>query len=222
MSHFDLANTDFMEWSPSDLAKYLEKKGVDKTNTALFVDSGLDGKTAATINEGHLKEMGISKIGDRLSILKILETLKKASDQKSFTKLIWKGKEQLYVSTCNKLTSTCFGCCPDDPDEYTLQANSLEIKTIKKYRIGPCVMCCCAPSYNMDNIDMSIVTDVDVKGVPPSCCQKCCCGVTVEHLTIQTNDKQNTKSLVLKGGLGQEVAKKIRTQVEFMQRMERN
>ena len=76
--------------------------------------------------------------------------------------------------------------------------------------------------YHIDNVDLSNVTDADVKGVPPNCCQQCCCGHTQEHIYVKANGGAETKVLKLPKEEGAAVSRKILNQVEIMQRMERN
>lgn len=76
--------------------------------------------------------------------------------------------------------------------------------------------------YHIDNVDLSSVTDADVKGVPPNCCQQCCCGLTQEHIYVKANGGTETKVLKLQREEGATVSRKILNQVEVMQRMERN
>jgi hypothetical protein len=68
---------------------------------------------------------------------------------------------------------------------------------------------------------LSSIADADVKGVPPSCCQACCCGATQEHVHIKTKEGEN-KVLKLPKEEGATVSRKILNQIEVAQRMERS
>ena len=130
----------------------------------------------------------------------------------------------LYFSWVHRLCATGCGCCPNDPSTYSLRQNHLEIKTVNPCRFGPiaCCSCCCGPKYEIDSVNLSQITDADVKGVPPNCiAQTCCCGETQEHVVITTK-AEGAKILRLKKNEGQQVARRIKNQVETMQVMERS
>jgi len=66
------------------------------------------------------------------------------------------------------------------------------------------------------------VTDADVRGVAPPCCQKVlCCGKTRDYIHVKTSS-EGSKTLVLKKGQGEPVSRMIMNQVEEAQQMERD
>lgn len=150
-----LVNADFESWSAAQLAAYFkEKTDLDGNYAELLEKQKVDGKVIHSITEDDLKSMGIDTIGDRKRVMAAIHTLKKAKDTKDRTKVLWQGKEVLYLSCWDQCCTTCCGCCPQDPEEYTLYYNHMEIKRPDKNRCGP-FMCCCGHSYQIDNIDIS-------------------------------------------------------------------
>jgi SAM domain (Sterile alpha motif) len=210
----------FAEWTPQELADYLKTKADVKDYAEMFMNENVSGKVAHRLTDGDLKDMGVSKVGDRHNLMAALETLKRHKDQQDREKVIWQGTEVMYWSCWDRAVSTCCGCCRDDPQEYKLRYNSLEIKVPEPNRCCCCFKCCWGHSYTIDNIDLSNVQDADVEGIPPPCFHQCCCGGKMqEHVKIQTS---NEGEKVLKLYEGQEVARLIKNQVEKMQMMERN
>lgn len=219
MSEYKLMDTPFESWTATQLAGHLKEKDLGDY-AEMFMQNNIDGKVAHRIGDSDLKEMGITKVGDRHRVMEALGDLKKAQQQKEREKPLWEGKELLYFSCFDKACSTCCGCCPQDASTYKLTYNNLEIKSVEPMRCGP-IPCCCGHKYEIDNIDLSNIQDADLKGVPPSCCDACCMGSTQEHIHIQTST-EGVKILKLPKGEGAEVARKLKNQVEVMQRMERS
>lgn len=218
-------SSHWSKWTSLELANYLNSKGgVDHKYTELFISNHITGAIAPNLTDENLKEMGIKIVGDRIRIQQVLQQLKTAQQQEEREQVLWTGKEMLFQSCFHGCFATCCGCCPQDPDLYTLRNNHLEIKKVKPFRLGPLPCgCCCDASYDIDNIDLSEINDTDVKGVPPGCChQMCCRAVTQEHVLITTNQSKEPKVMKLRKDVGQDVARKIKNQVEIMQRMERS
>jgi len=219
MSEYALMD-DVNKWSANDVADHLRKKGLGDY-MEIFIKNNIDGEVVDSLGADNLKEMGVSKIGDRIKILKSFNAIRTAKTYQEFDKKIWEGEEVLYVTCCDKLCSTCCCLCPEDPSTYELTSNHMIIKQIDPCRFF-CIRCgCCEGSYAIDNVDLSQVVDVDIKGLNPSCFQRLCCGRTVEKVFIKTYSNE-TKILILGKQDGQPVANKIKLQVEMMQRMERS
>lgn len=227
MSEYDLNENNgknFEDWTAQELAQYFkEKTDLDDDYAELLQKQKVDGRVAPQLTEEDLRHMGIDTVGDRKRVMAAIETLKKAKDINDRSKVLWQGEEVLYLSCWQWCCETGCGCCPQDPEQYTLVYNHLSIKKPNENRCGPCI-CCFGHSFEIDNIDISNIQDVDVDGIPPPCFQQCCCGAKMqEHVKMQvSNDPNNRVILKLPKGTGQEVAAKIKNQVEVMQRMERS
>jgi len=222
MSEYKLM-TNVGKWCTNDVAEHLNLKGLGKYSSIL-IENGIDGEVADTIGEDNLREMGVSKIGDRLKILKALDEIKQAKAQDEFCKTLWEGKEILYPTCYDRIFSTCFGICPEEhsPSTYELTPNYLTIKVMKPCRFL-CFKCCCfESSYEINNVDLSQVIDVNIKGVNPSWCERLCCfGKTIEEVRVETRSGE-VNVMRLGAEDGQAVANKIKRQVEMAQRIERN
>mmetsp|Transcript_2971 Transcript_2971/g.6671 ORF Transcript_2971/g.6671 Transcript_2971/m.6671 type:complete len:221 (+) Transcript_2971:193-855(+) len=216
-----LIKKNFEEWTAHELSSYIKGKSGLQNYGEMFERENISGKVAPRLTEHDFKEMGVDRIGDRHALKAAIDTLAKAKASQDREKVLWEGEEVLYFSCWQACCTTCCGCCPNIPDTYTLRYNSLEIKHDDPCLCGPC-RCCCGHKYLIDHVDLSNVKDIDVEGVPPPCFQQCCCGAQPqEHVHIRTNN-EGDKVLVLRKGPGQEVARKIKNQVETMQMMERN
>jgi hypothetical protein len=216
-----LLETDFENWTVSQMSDYFRSKTTDLGDySELFEKHKIDGKIAHRLKDGDLKEMGIDSVGDRLRIIQEIEKIQQAQVQKNREKVVWEGKEKLYFNGFEKCVSTCCGCCPDDPSTFKLTGTHLVITTVNPLRCGP-FPCCYGTKYEIDHVDLSTISDADVKGVPPSCWQACCCGATQEHVHVKT-DSGETKILRLPMEEGSVVGRKILNQMEVAQRMERS
>jgi len=228
-SAYKLCDKKFESWTSYEIAQFIQSKEDIGNYATLFQSHRIDGSVAHRITDDDLKDMGITAIGDRHRIIAALESLKQAKAQKDREKIIWTGTEVLYWSCCDQGCTTCCGACRDDPEQYTLRYNYLEIKRPDMKRCGT-MKCCFGHSYEIDSIDLSNVIDVDVDGIPPPCIQECCCGAkTQEHVRVNVRDQSSSQRgnkaiqiLKCKKPDGQFIARKIKNQVEIMQMMERS
>jgi hypothetical protein len=70
--------------------------------------------------------------------------------------------------------------------------------------------------------DLTYITDGDVKGNAPPCCQiLLCCGKGRDELRLKTSS-DGEKLLKLEKGTGEAISRKIMNQVEEAQRIERD
>jgi len=220
MAEFNLGN--WTEWDSNKLSKYLEKNDVPGSYAETFITNNIDGTTASSLTESHLKEMGIKTIGDRVKIINALETLKKAKAIENNNREIWTGKQMLFDSNLSWASGTCCGLCPRDPKTYVLTNNHLQIVTVEPTRCLCIALSCLAPTKHTDNIDLSGINDVDFSSEPPGCIgQIFCCERVQEKIEIETNS-EGTKTLQLRKEVGEDAAQKIKQQVEVAQRMERS
>jgi len=224
-SAYKLSDKKFEAWSSTEVAQYIQSKEDIGNYAELFQVHRIDGSIAHRITDKDLADMGITAIGDRHRIMAALQSLKEAKAQKDREKIIWTGTEVLYWSCCQQCCVTCCGCRDNDPEEYTLRFNYLEIKRPDSNQCGN-INCCFGHSYEIDSIDLSNVVDVDVDGIPPPCFQECCCGAkTQEHVRVNVRDQTKGKAITtLKCNKpdGEMISRKIKNQVEVMQMMERS
>eukprot|EP00588_Corethron_pennatum_P013587 CAMPEP_0194265818 /NCGR_PEP_ID=MMETSP0169-20130528/934_1 /TAXON_ID=218684 /ORGANISM="Corethron pennatum, Strain L29A3" /LENGTH=222 /DNA_ID=CAMNT_0039006369 /DNA_START=96 /DNA_END=764 /DNA_ORIENTATION=+ len=222
MAEFNKSIGDWKKWDSAALSKYLQQNGIAGSYAEMFTENNIDGKTAPRITESHLQEMGINKIGDRITIINILDTLKKAQDLVENTREIWSGKEMLFDSNLSWACVTCFGACPRDPKTYVLTQKDLQIRTFNPKRCLCIELSCLYPFKSTDNIDLSTVQDVDFHSIPPSCVGQLCCGMRVKDTIVIDVGGDGKKVMVLRKKQGEEVTKRIKQQVEVSQRMERS
>lgn len=214
---------NFSEWSPREVAQYLTKKEKLEDYTEVFEKNKIDGTIAFRLTDAELKDMGIGAIGDRHRILSAFETMGKAKSQKDREKILWEGTEVLYWTCCDKGFKTCCGICSDDHETYILRNNFLEINRPDYNKCGA-IRCCYGHKYEIDTVDLSNIAGVQVEGIPPPCIQQCCCCAKAqEHIRINLHTpEKGFEILKLKKGVGENVSRKIKNQVEVMQVMERS
>lgn len=212
-------------WNAEELAGFISNQGLESYSHTI-IDHKITGKLAPLLSEMDLKEMGITCIGDRLRFRLIVDNLKIKKRSLKRTQIVWEGRERIYYSEVTASICTCFGCCPEDPSTYALMSNHIKIKSVNPTRIGPIRLCCCN-EYATNNVDLTYVADVDVRGIPAPCCERiiCCApGKDVVNIEIRGyggRDIQNYK-LILQEDEGDKVAGIILNGVEESQRMERN
>mmetsp|Transcript_17867 Transcript_17867/g.27063 ORF Transcript_17867/g.27063 Transcript_17867/m.27063 type:complete len:226 (-) Transcript_17867:226-903(-) len=217
-----LLSKEFSRWDAKELAEYLSDNGLEDY-AECFISNNVDGEIAHRIDRDELKKMGVSKVGARLKILEVLGSLKRAKQQLDQEELLWEGKEVMYASCCHQMYETCFGLFPQNPSEYRLNSHHLVIKEIKVPRCGPMRCCCISGNYFIDNIDLSNVKDIDLEGSRPGClCQIFCCEKKLEHIIVGMEGKDESKVLIQKSGEAQDVVRKIKNQIEILQRMQRS
>lgn len=209
----------FETWQPQQLAAYLQTVGLGDYYEAVITHK-ITGKLAIYLTDQDLKDMGITIVGDRLQFRQVIQSLAKRSRFVERTKVLWEGKEVLYHGCFDRLLGTCCGCCPDDPSTYKLTSNHLKVKVVEPGRCGPVKVCCCH-SYQVNNIDLTHVTDVDVQGRPPPCLEQIsCCASGKDVITIKY--AEGTLTMPLKEGQGETVSTLILNQIEEAQVMERD
>jgi len=88
MSEYILATEPPLnEWTAVQLSEYLRGEGLGDY-AELFLNNNVTGSIAHRISEQNLKEMGVDKVGDRLSIMHALVKLKKAKKLQEREKVI--------------------------------------------------------------------------------------------------------------------------------------
>jgi len=210
----------FQQWDAQQFADYLKTKGLGDYSEMILLHK-VTGEVAPRLSDNDLKEMGISNIGDRKLFLKALEDIQKEQRKQQREKTLWEGQEILFFSCWDRMLGTCCGCTPVDPSTYKLTGTHVVIKTVYPCRVGP-VRCCCGTEYQVDNIDLTNVSDADVKGVPPPCCQQIfCCGDGQDHIILKTSS-DGEKVLKIGKGEGEVVSRMILNQVEEAQKIERD
>jgi len=217
-----LVDKDFHKWSSVEVAAHLGKKGL-KGYTELFQQHKIDGSVFHNLTEENLKEMGIESVGDRKKVMAAIKDLRETSDQKNREKILWKGKEVKYWSFCHWARSTSCGCCTDDPEKYTLRYNYLDINRPHYNRV--CGMrCCFGHSWLKMTVDLSNISNVDIKTNPPPCVEEfCCCANAQEHVIVNLEVPEKGREVLrLKKGDGEAMKRKLINQVEIMQMMERS
>jgi len=218
-----LVDKDFQKWSPVQVAEYLGKKEGLDSYAQLFQQHKVDGSVVHTLTDGDLKEMGIEAIGDRKKVLSAIKGLREASAQLDREKILWEGTEERYWSCCHWARSTCCGCSTNDAEKYTLRYNFLEIYRPDYKKVGS-IRCCCGHSFLNLTVDLSNISNVELEGVPPPCMdQCCCCAKEHEHVIVNLSTPENGREILrLKKGDGAAMKRKLKNQVEIMQRMERS
>jgi len=213
----------FETWNAEQLAEYISKQGLAEYSKYI-IQHKISGKLAPLLSESDLKEMGIRCIGDRLRFRMIVENLKRKSRVIDRSRCLWEGKERVFFSDTTAAFCTCFGFCPVDPSTYRLMSNYIKVKKVKPLRLGPLRLCCCN-EYTTNNVDLTYLTNVDVIGVPASCCESIlCCAPGKDIVDIEIRGVGGDAfyhKVVLREGEGDQVAFLILNGVEQSQRMDR-
>jgi len=209
----------FMEWEPMDVANFLETAKLGDYDEVILKHK-ISGRLLHLLTDQDLKDMGLHIVGDRLRIKALIDTLGRKHRYNKRMKVWWEGTEQLYWTSVDQMCLTCCYLCPADPSVYTLSSNSLKIKTVNPYRLGPCRFPCCY-EYSINNIDLTQIDDVDVLGEPSPCCYHMICGVEGRgHVEISSRTGKGVR-LTLTKQEADKASQLIMQQIEECQRMER-
>ena len=213
-------NTDFDNWDENELANFLRKAKLGDYSE-MFITHKISGRLAPLLTDAQLKEMGVSIVGDRLRIKSLIQNMKWKIRYNTRSKILWEGTERLYFSDASKLCWTCCGIFPDDPSTYKLTTTHLKIKTVDPLRCGP-IKLCCSYDYNINNVDLSKVDDVDVVGVPSPCCIRILCCAPGKEIVEVKSSAEGKLLIVLQKGQGDHVSTLIMNQIEEAQVIERD
>ena len=187
----------------------------DRDYSEAAINQSITGAVAARLSERDLKELGIEKIGERKRFTAAIETVQKQARKAEREKTVWEAKEVLYASWFDAAKRTCCGCSPEDAATYKLTGTHLTITKPKPNRCGP-ITCCCGHEFDIDNVDLTYITDADIAAeAPPRLQLYFCCGTPRDHIHIKSGD--GMKELILDRGEGTPAAKKIMNQVEEAQ-----
>ena len=210
---------DYATWDPVALSDYLSTVGLGDYGEVM-INHKITGKLLPLVTNQDLTDMGISVVGDRLRFRKLIQSFSRKSRRVDRTKTIWEGTEKQYWGCLDETITTGCGCCQQDPNTYKLTRSHLILKTVQPQRLG-CIKLCCCFSFDVNNVDLTSVTDTDVHGIPPPCClQVLCCANSKDEVHVEVGDE--TFILALEGGDGREACNFIMNQVEEAQVMERD
>ena len=103
-----LLETSFDEWTTDQLADYFKKKAknVGGDYGEMISKHRITGRIAHRLTNDDLTAMGVSIVGDRLSIMDEIDKITRVQQQKDREKILWEGKEQLYFNWWDKCVST--------------------------------------------------------------------------------------------------------------------
>merc|ERR1711920_175716 len=116
------------------------------------------------LTKEDLKDLGLITLGDRLAMAKEVQSLrvreKMAKRKEKIAELI-----QAWDGSCfSRVTQTCCGLFPWDPDRYILTSTNLRIKSYDVYRLcGIWRMTCCGGTWTSDNIALNRIVDVNIR-----------------------------------------------------------
>lgn len=206
-------------WTAEKVGDYFASKGLEDYKEVLTYHK-ISGRVLPQLTDIDLKDMGIEIVGDRCRFRELTKSMSRMARQVQRTKVIWKGKEQLWFSKCEGCCQTCCFLCPDDPSIYTLTNSHLRVKDVTPFRLGRMKFMCCH-EYKINNIDLSQVDDVDMHGVPAPFCQECfCCGNGKEILEVKYNNEY--VHITLGKDQGSKIHELLLNQVEEAQLMDRD
>jgi len=211
-------------WNPEQFAQYISEQGLGEYSKCI-IQHKISGKLAPLLSELDLKEMGLTIIGDRLRFQLIVENLKRKNRVIDRSRCMWEGQERVYYSDVTASICTCCGCFPVDPSTYKLMSNYIKVKKVNPFRCGPVRMCCCN-EYTTNNVDLTYLTNVDVIGIPATCCERVlCCAPGKDIVDIEIRGAGGDvlhHKVVLEEGEGDKVAFLILNGVDQAQRMDRS
>ena len=180
----------------------------------------LQGQSLQDLDDNLMREMGFTVVGTRRRVLQKTRALVKKAAMIWRRETIWEGNEHRapcclclpYGSPC------CCTCCIGFPAAYRLSNSRLSVIS----RDGLC-MGLCAPLIITDNLDLGLVTDIDIVTYTP-CLAQCCCGCfgrfadqRVSRGQVSVSSLEGIKNLHLTKSEAATVAAKLFASVEESQ-----
>lgn len=167
--------------SAPEVAKLIQNRGFGEV-APLFEQHKITGSRLLSLEAEDLKEMKITKVGDRLGIQQAIEELKTKA------RAVWRQAviaehEELYPHRqFHRLIHTCCGLCPPQMDQYKL--TNTQLKITHSHSPVCCGMKCACLGVNVqhDAHPLDQIGDVDTANVRDGCCAVASSRVTC-HLT---------------------------------------
>jgi len=186
----DLDPLQVQEWSENDVVeKYLKPINMEHL-AKLFTENRINGAVLLALEEVHLKEIGITVVGDRLVFMDYLKLLKKHKRDADRSKSLWSGTTPVlslaYHRNCGEF---CFHlCCPCciQSTEWRVTGQGI------RWRKNRAPINCCG-DIETQFIDYRFLKDLELRKEP-----KCCCCFVGQELLIFADDKDavsGTRSL---------------------------
>jgi len=152
------------QWSVDEVCDWLSRTGYSDL-VPHFRKHAVSGPVLPKLSDMLLKEMGIDIIGRRVLLLGEVVKIQAIARSEWRANVLWSG-EQYREGPCNNLLPYGFPCTADScvgmPNKYTLTNSKLNILRSEKNCNTPCTGFC-GFSIDSDNIDVSDITDVDVR-----------------------------------------------------------
>lgn len=153
----------FDKWTTDDVAKFLEGVNLGDHQQA-FIDNKILGKHLPLLTKDDLKDLGLITLGDRLAMAKEVQSLRVREKMSKRKEKLAEEIEAWNGSCLSRVSQTCFGLFPWDPDRYILTSTNLRIKSYDVYRLcNIWRMTCCGGTWTSDNIALNRVIDVDLR-----------------------------------------------------------
>lgn len=218
-----------MAWSTDEVVDWLKSRnlGMFEKN---FREHEIRGDVLPMLTMSDLKDMGCVTVGPRTYLATALQKAKRVARTVQRNQVLWEGEEARYESPMDCCKDYCCSCCvPDPADKYKLTASTLSVSD-RIYPYGQCLACCCGKRKEMNNIDLSMITDVD-----SSEAAACCFGRDIIFIKVQgeTPDMQpmpgnpnapkgmkshpGVVNMYIEKGKGPEVCKMVRDAIEESQ-----
>ena len=182
----DLDSKQVGSWSAEEVASHFLEKINCGNVSKQFLTNKIDGQILFMLQEEHLKEIGVSVIGERLYILKQISVLKKKKKEMDSTATLWSGETPTggcaysdnFIQYCQQKCCPC--CVAKAYWKVTPQG-------VFHQRVPPCGRICCR-TVTTDFMDYRFFKDIDVKKE-----RDCCCGDRY-MLEMYVNDADQEKA----------------------------
>ena len=211
-------NTDVDSWTTTKVANWLDQLGLGGI-APKFSDNKITGDLMSMISEAHLKEMGMSNVGERLLLIREVRKVKRTAARKRRFEVIWEASEELYHDGCGDWCQKqllCVPCCCYYPDYYKLTASTLVLTQKANRKIGSINF---TKEKKVRNIDLS-----NMRGVSAMHAHNILsCGCDADEVFIDLDAEAGldpVHPLYVKAGEGEKVAEIINMAMEENQAME--
>jgi hypothetical protein len=177
----DLDPTQVQEWSEHDVVeKYLRPLNMEHLAKP-FTENKINGAVLMALEESHLKEIGVTMVGERILFIEYLKLLKKHKRDADRSRSLWTATTPhlslAYHRNCGEFCfHLCCNCCVATT-EWRVTGQGI------RWRKNRAAINCCG-DVETQFIDYRFLKDLEIRKDPKCFC--CCVGT---ELLIYADDK---------------------------------
>lgn len=179
----DLDPLQVVEWSEHEVVeKYLKPINMEHLSK-VFIENKISGAVLLSLEEAHMKELGVLVLGDRIMFMEFLKFLKKHKRDADRSKSLWSGTTPVlscaYHQNCGQFCFHLICPCCVPTVEWRVTGQGI------RWRKNRASLNCCG-DVETQFIDYRFMKDLELRKEPKCLC--CCVG---SEVLIYADDKDS-------------------------------